>query len=137
MRHLGGPSDDPADTDEALARWARHWDEHGFGLVAAELRETGRLVARGGPQFHRAWPHDPEIGWAVDPAEWGQGIATEFGAACVEWTLGPLGFRRVVSIATAENVASLAVMARLGFEPHAEVEDPTLHLPLLVHVRER
>jgi RimJ/RimL family protein N-acetyltransferase len=110
MRHLG-PAVPGADW---IARVDRHWDEHGFGLLAVEWRETGELVGRTGPQYHRAWPDDPEVGWALDPAWWGRGIATEGGGAAVGWALGELGFARVVSITTEANVASRRVMEKLG-----------------------
>ena len=110
-RYLG----DRLPAAEQLARWERHWDEHGFGLVAVEWRETGELVGRTGPAYHPAWPDDPEVGWGFDPAWWGRGLATEAGRAAVDWALGELGFRRVVSIAVEENVASLRVMEKLGF----------------------
>jgi RimJ/RimL family protein N-acetyltransferase len=129
-RHLAG-TQTRAESDAALDRWQRHWDTHGFGLLAIEWRETGELVGRTGPQYHRAWPQDPEIGWAVDTAWWGRGIASEAGAASVAWAFGDLGLARVVSIATEENVASRRVMEKLGFRLHAEVPFERWHL--LVH----
>jgi RimJ/RimL family protein N-acetyltransferase len=85
-------------------------------------------------QFHRAWPHgDPEVGWAVDPEWWGQGIATEMGAAFVEWAFDDLGFSRVVSITTEANVASRRVMAKLGFTLLAKVQDPVVPGEVWVH----
>jgi RimJ/RimL family protein N-acetyltransferase len=134
MEYLGGATDDPADTDAALARWERHWDQHGFGSLAAEDRETGALVGRSGPQFHRSWPDDPEVGWGVDPEWWGRGIATEIGGASVRWALGDLGFPRVVSITTEDNAPSRRVMAKLGFTYLTSVRDPLLDLELWVHV---
>ena len=132
----GGPTDDPRETDIALARWAKHWDEHGFGLVAAELRGTGELVGRGGPQFHRVWPSDPEVGWAVDPGRWGQGLATEMGEAFLAWSFGELGFRRVVSITSEANLASRRVMAKLGFDLLTVVQDGRAGGELWVHRRD-
>jgi RimJ/RimL family protein N-acetyltransferase len=137
MEHLGGATDDPADTDAALARWEGHWSTHGFGSLAADDRETGALVGRSGPQFHRAWPDDPEVGWGVDPQWWGRGIATEMGGACVRWALGDLGFARVVSITTEDNRPSRQVMAKLGFDYLTSVNDPVLGLELWVHAVER
>ena len=122
-------------SDEAFDRWARHWDEHGFGLLAVEWRESGELIGRAGPQFHRLWSHDPEIGWALDPAWWGRGIATEAGAASLAWVFGDLGYARAVSITTAPNVASLNVMRKLGFALHARV--PSEWGELLVHAVDR
>ncbi len=133
-RHLAGVQT-RAQSDEAFDRWQRHWDEHGFGLLAIEWRETGELVGRVGPQYHRSWPADPELGWALDPAWWGLGIATEAGAACLEWALGPLDFERIVSITTEGNTASRNVMAKLGFALLATI--PSEWGPLWVHVRDR
>jgi RimJ/RimL family protein N-acetyltransferase len=113
-RHLAGIQT-RAQSDEAFDRWQRHWDEHGFGLLAVEWAETGELIGRSGPQYHRAWPEDPEVGWALDPAWWGRGIATEAGRASIEWVFGDLDFARAVSITTEANTASRRVMAKLGF----------------------
>ncbi len=133
-RHLAGVQT-REQSDAAFDRWARHWDEHGFGLLAVTWKESGELIGRVGPQYHRMWPHDPEIGWALDPAWWGRGIATEAGAASVDWAFGELDFARVVSITTEPNVASRNVMAKLGFRilEHVESEWGTLW----VHARDR
>jgi RimJ/RimL family protein N-acetyltransferase len=131
IRHLGPPTSG----DDAVARWNAHWDEHGFGLLAVDWRETGETIGRAGPSFHRAWPGDPEIGWALDPAWWGRGIATEAGAACVAWTFGELGFARAVSIAVEENVASRRVMAKLGFALLTRLDWEEWHL--WVHALDR
>lgn len=113
-RHLSGVMT-LGETEEAYTRWQRHWDDHGFGICAVEWRETGELIGRAGPQYHRAWPHDPEVGWALDPGWWGRGIATEAGRASIDWAFGELGFARVVSITTEANTASRRVMEKLGF----------------------
>lgn len=133
-RHLSGVQS-RAQSDEAFDRWDRHWVEHGFGLLAIEWRETGELIGRTGPQFHRVWPGDPEIGWALDPVWWGRGIATEAGRASVAWAFGELGFARAVSITTEANIASLNVMAKLGFTLLAQVESEWG--PLRVHALDR
>ncbi len=119
-RHLTGRQT-REQSDAGFDRWQRHWDEHGFGLVAVEWRETGELIGRTGPQYHRSWPADPEVGWALDPAWWRLGIATEAGAAAVAWALGELGFERVVSITIEENLPSRRVMEKLGFRLHDRV----------------
>jgi RimJ/RimL family protein N-acetyltransferase len=135
-RHLTGRLT-RGETATVLARWLRHWEEHGFGLLAVIDKETGDLIGRTGAHYHRAWPRDPEIGWALDPAWWGRGLATEAGAACVEWAFGTLGFERVVSIATEANAASRRVMEKLGFELHEVVPFPELDLDLWVHALDR
>lgn len=133
-RHLAGVQT-RAQSDEAFDRWQRHWTERGFGLLAVEWRESGELIGRVGPQYHRLWEHAPEVGWALDPAWWGVGIATEAGRAAVEWAFGDLGYARVVSITTEANTASRNVMAKLGFTLHTTV--PSDWGTLWVHALDR
>jgi ribosomal-protein-alanine N-acetyltransferase len=119
-RHLAGvPTREQS--DEIFDRWARHWEEHGLRLLAVDWKESGELIGRVGPQFHRYWPSDPEVGWALDPAWWGRGIATEAGAAAVAWAFAELGYARLVSITTEANEASRNVMAKLGFQPYERI----------------
>ena len=131
-RHLSGVQT-RVQSDEAFDRWDRHWA--GFGLLAIEWRESGELIGRTGPQFHRVWPGDPEIGWALDPVWWGRGIATEAGQASVAWAFDELRFGRVVSITTEANIASLNVMTKLGFALLTEIDSEWG--PLRVHALDR
>lgn len=133
-RHLAGVQT-RSQSDDAFDRWQRHWNEHGFGLLGVEWQESGELIGRVGPQFHRYWPADPEVGWAIDPAWWGQGIATEAGAAAVAWAFGTLASARVVSITLEANLASRRVMAKLGFRLHERV--PSEWGDLWVHALDR
>jgi RimJ/RimL family protein N-acetyltransferase len=124
------------ESEEALARYRRHWDKHGFGTWAVELRETGELVGRTGLSYHRAWPDDPELGWLIDTPYTGRGLATEGGAACVEYGFGVLRMPRLVSICVEENVESRRVMEKLGFGLHETAFFEPLGIELLVHARE-
>jgi RimJ/RimL family protein N-acetyltransferase len=133
-RHLAGVQT-REQSDASFDRWQRHWDERGFGLLAVEWRATGELIGRAGVQYHRIWADDPEVGWALDPAWWGRGIATEAGAASVEWAFGALDFARVVSITTEANAASRRVMEKLGLALLATVESEWG--PLWVHALDR
>ena len=134
VRHLG----DLRTRDDAVAMVERahaHWDEHAFGPLAVEDKETGRLIGRTGPAYHAVWPDDPEVGWWIAPELHGRGLATEAGAASRDWTLNELGFARVVSIALEANVASRRVMEKLGFRLHAKV--PSQWGELWVHALDR
>ena len=133
MRHLGRGPMTLVESAAALERYRRHWDEHGFGIWAAELRATGELVGRIGLSYHRAWPKDPELGWLIDPAHVGRGLATEGGAAGVQHGFGALGAARIVSICTEENVESRRVMEKLGFRLHEQIPFEELGLTLWVH----
>lgn len=137
MLHMGKPSFTREETETHFDRYERHWEEHGFGLWAAEEKQTGSLVGRAGLAYHRMWPSDPEVGWLIDTPWQGQGLATEAGAACIAYGFEELGLPRLVSISTPENAASRRVMEKLGFREWQELDDPTLGLTLLLHVRER
>jgi RimJ/RimL family protein N-acetyltransferase len=133
MEHMGRGPMTAEESAAALDRYRRHWDEHGFGLWAVELRATGELVGRIGLSYHRAWPDDPELGWLIDPAHTGRGLATEGGAACVEYGFDTLGAQRLVSICTEENAQSRRVMAKLGFRLHEQVPFDERGITLWVH----
>jgi [ribosomal protein S5]-alanine N-acetyltransferase len=112
---LGGVAA-PSDVDRQIASMSAHWEEHGFGWYAFLDRGTGAVVARGGPhQAHIAGRDEVEIGWTVVPERWGQGLATELGAASLDIAFGPLGLVDVVSFTLPENRASRRVMEKLGF----------------------
>jgi RimJ/RimL family protein N-acetyltransferase len=75
------------------------------------------------------------VGWALDPAWWGRGIATEAGGASIAWAFGELGFARVVSITTEVNAASRRVMAKLDLRLLERI--PSEWGELWVHARDR
>jgi ribosomal-protein-alanine N-acetyltransferase len=123
---LGGVAGAAA-VDRQIASMAAHWDAHGFGWYVFRDRLSRALVARGGPSNLRVAGNDEvEIGWTVVPERWGQGIATELGAASVEVAFGPLGLADVISLTLPDNVASRRVMEKLGFA----FERDTVHADL-------
>ena len=97
-----------------------HWDEHGFGLWAAELLDDGRMVGFVGlsiPGFLPAVLPAVEVGWRLASDVWGRGLATEGGRAGIEWGFGGLGLDRIISIIDPGNVASVRVAEKLGMRP--------------------
>ena len=137
MKHMHKLTFSREEMREDIVRYESHWAKHGFGIWAAEDKASGALVGRVGLAYHRVWPEDPEVGWLIDTPWQGKGLATEAGAACVDYAFGELGYHRVVSICTAENVPSRRVMERLGFSVWQEIRDPKLDLQLLLHRRDR
>lgn len=113
---LGGTAT-PEGVDRQIASMAAHWEALGYGWYAFTDRGSGELVARGGPHAtHIAGRDEVEIGWTVVPERWGQGLATELGAASLDLAFGPLGLVDVVSFTLPDNHASRRVMEKLGFE---------------------
>jgi RimJ/RimL family protein N-acetyltransferase len=112
---LGGAAT-PEQVDGHIAAMQEHWRAHGFGWYAFLDRETAALVARGGPHYARVGGREEvEIGWTVAADRWGEGLATELGAASLDIAFGSLGLVDVVSFTLPDNVASRRVMEKLGF----------------------
>lgn len=85
-------------------------------------RATGQVVARIG--FHAAPDADGtvEVGYSVQPEHRGQGLATEMAAGLIAWARAH-GARRVLASTAPSNLASQAVIAKLGFHRTGEQMD--------------
>lgn len=55
----------------------------------------------------------------------------------MRWAFVDLDIRRLVSIATPDNVASRRVMEKVGLKFVTEIVDPVLGIALVLHARER
>lgn len=119
--NLGGVAD-PSAVARQIAKQAEHWATHGFGYWVWFDRETGEPVARGGlSNTHVGGRDEIEVGWSVWPSRWGQGYATELGAASLRCAFDELGFDDIVSYTLLDNRASQRVMEKLGFEFERDV----------------
>ena len=131
----------PEETDAGIARIQLHFDRHGFGLYAAELRESGEFVGFVGPSipaFDAPFLPAVEIGWRLAFKFWGRGLATEGARAVVDNAFQSLGFASLVSFAVPANQRSRRVMEKLGMvhDPGGDFDHPKIppgH-PLRLHV---
>lgn len=109
-RFIGGPYT-REDAFRSIATYLGHWVLRGYGQWA--VCRDGRLIGRCGLWFPDGWP-EPEVGWTLERAEWGNGYATEAAQAAVEWAFGTLGLTRIASVIAVENERSRGVAVRLG-----------------------
>src|SRR5690349_5833443 len=75
-----------SESDQLVVRIEAHFAHHGFGLFAAELRETDQFIGFIGvsiPVFEARFMPAVEIGWRLHPAFWNCGLATERARAVV------------------------------------------------------
>lgn len=119
------------ESDQLADRIEAHFDKHGFGLFAAELRATGEFVANVGlsvPAFQAHFTPCVEIGWRLAATHWNQGLATEGARAVLEYALDTLGLPEVVSFTVPANRASRRVMEKIGMthNPADDFEHPLL-----------
>jgi RimJ/RimL family protein N-acetyltransferase len=138
---LGGPITAEA-TDTMVDRINAGIDAQGFGLWAAEQRADGRLAGMIGLSRVAAGdlPVGPcvEIGWRLHPDLWGQGLASEGARAALDWGFGPGTLTEIVAFTAETNLASQAVMRRIGMlpDPALDFDHPRLAQdhPLRRHV---
>jgi RimJ/RimL family protein N-acetyltransferase len=124
MRFIGEGSTLTREQSEAqISRFVRHWDERGFGLWALEEKGTGTFVGFAGLAHQEDWAegeHKTEVGWRLDRAFWGRGLATEAAKAGVACGFETLGLERIISIIQLGNMASRRVAEKAGLSPRGE-----------------
>ncbi len=75
----------------------------------------------------RAKGTQAKLGWCLDPAYGGRGLATEGAAALLEIAFDRLGLRRVLAECFADNVPSWRLMERLGMRREQHAVGDSLH----------
>ncbi len=113
------------DLDEAHARIDRYHLERAappLGMWAIERKSDG-VVA--GTVLLLTLPNDEhgevEIGWHLHPDSWGLGYASEAASAVLAHGFAA-GLPEIIAVAHTNNVASIAVMRRIGMTDHGVVE---------------
>jgi len=104
-------------SDELILRSEEHFDRHGFGPFAAELRADGAFlgyVSLWVPTFDAHFMPAVEIGWRLNADYWGRGLATEGARALAHHAFTELGLDSLVSFTVPENLRSRRVMEKLG-----------------------
>lgn len=96
-----------------LATAAGMWSLRGCGLFSVLEKASGAWVGRVGPWVPEG-ARGTEVGWAISPAAWGKGYATEAAAAAVGWAFDQLSWTEVIHCIDHDNLASIAVAERLG-----------------------
>jgi RimJ/RimL family protein N-acetyltransferase len=120
--HIQGRPQTQEEVWARLLRYAGHWAWLGFGYWAVE--EGGRFIGElGFADFKRALEPSldgaPELGWALSPAVWGQGYATEALTAALAWADANLAAAETACIVALQNATSLRVAAKLGYRETA------------------
>ncbi len=87
---------------------------HGYQLWAIVLLEADVIVGAGG--FHPGERSgELELAFHIDPAFWGQGIATEASEVALSYNREALGGLDVIASAHVDHGASRRVLEKLGF----------------------
>jgi len=109
----------PAPLPGVIERFAASWEERRYAPWG--VFQAGRLIGHGGlnyvPEFG-----ETEVLWALHPDAWGHGYATEVARAALAHGFGTLKLDLIFAITLPDNLASQAVMKRLGLTYRRRVD---------------
>ena len=105
-------------------------------MYAVRRKDTGALIGNCG-LVRREGLDGPDLGYALLPMHVGQGFANEAAQAVIADAATRLRLGRLQAIVNPDNVASIGLLQKLGFEfdkmivlPHIEHALDLFHLPL-------
>jgi RimJ/RimL family protein N-acetyltransferase len=105
-----------AEAEMRYGQWDRHWRRHGFGYWVVRWRgDDGRVLGFCGLKVMRLAGREMlNLFYRLEPAAWGDGVATEAATAVVRWAAAGLPRWPVVARVRPDNVASARVAVRAG-----------------------
>ena len=116
--YINGGKPIPREDTESiyLPSWLAYYERGAsYGFWAAIEKATGGFLGwfhlrppKGGP------PDEPELGYRLRKAAWGQGYGTEGSRALIDKAFSELGARRVFAGTMTVNIASRRVMEKAG-----------------------
>jgi RimJ/RimL family protein N-acetyltransferase len=113
QRWIAGVSQTAEQSRARLQRWTAMWAQDGMGFWI--FRDaSGEAVAHGGVFRSPRVCQEIEVGYAVKPAYWGLGYATEIAQASLHVAFDDLGLERVIAICRAAHAASRRVLEKCG-----------------------
>ncbi len=113
------------ESDAFVDRIQQHFEDHGFGLWAVEVKKSAPFIGFVGlaiPRFEAHFTPCVEIGWRLDASHWGNGYATEGALAALDFAFQYLQRDEIVAMTTVRNMRSRRVMEKLGMT-HSTADD--------------
>jgi ribosomal-protein-alanine N-acetyltransferase len=98
-----------------IERHLGYYTEHGFGLWATILRESGELIGRCGLLSQQLdGVREVEVAYLLSRRFWGRGLASEVARGIRDYAFDALGCPRLVSVIHPANKASKRVASAIG-----------------------
>ena len=109
-------------TRASLRSSLEHWERHGFGVWTFRDRADGAFVGYCGlRRVVVEGREEVELLYALLPAYWGRGLATEMAAAVLAIGFERLGLADVIAYTLTTNRASRRVIEKVGFSYEREM----------------
>ena len=115
------------DVKKALSYYKALWNK-GYGIFAVKEKTSGKIIGHCGIQ-----PISDgriEILFAYAPDAWGKGYATEAGKAVLAYAKEHFEVKEINAMSYPQNMASIAVINKLGFKGIGQEE----HFGILLEV---
>lgn len=102
---------------------ANYYEKRGFGLWAVVLKENNQLIGRCGFLYQMVeGAPEIEIGYLIDNAFCGKGLATEAARETLRYGFEKYEFPRIVAFINPENTVSVKVAEKIGMRYDRDVE---------------
>jgi RimJ/RimL family protein N-acetyltransferase len=137
LRHIG---DKGVRTEADACRYiltgpVDSYERFGFGMYLVELKETGEAIGICG-LLKRDWLEDVDVGFALLPRFWSRGYAFEAASSVLAHAREAFGLKRMLAITSRDNVASMGLLAKLGFRFERTTRGPDGGPEISVFARE-
>lgn len=109
--------------DEMTEGALQLYRKHGYGPYRVSLRDEDVAIGVCG-LFKRESLDDPDIGFGFLPEYCGQGFGWESASAVLEFARDTLRFSRLTAIVSPGNVASIALIKKLGMNFESSLRMP-------------
>ena len=114
-------------SNRLVTRFQKHFDVHGYGLYAVEVKESGQFAGFVGlnrvdfdPPFKSKEKPPVEIAWRLDYEFWGKGYGSEAARAVLDHGLNDLKLKEIVAFTVHDNSRSRHLMEKIGMQYDAE-----------------
>jgi ribosomal-protein-alanine N-acetyltransferase len=116
MRYIGDGK--PVSLDliaEKIPEWMEWYEKQKYGLMALVMKDTDKLIGFCG-FIHQVVDEIEyiELGYRLDEAYWGKGLATEAAVAVRDYAFNVLKIPQLISIIHHQNDASKRVAKKVG-----------------------
>ena len=104
-----------SETQDKISGFIDSYRKYGFGKWAVIYKEYSRLIGYCGIAVEKIdGKNEKEIGYRLDSGYWNQGLATEAGAAAIQYGFEKFRFPYILGVVDHENKTSIRVLDKLG-----------------------
>ncbi len=108
-------------SEKWMQKQFKRYKDNGFGLLAIESKETGKLVGQAGISEKLIdGKIEHEIAYSLLPRFWRQGIAHEVSKVLIDYAIKHQINQRVISLIHLDNIGSIRVAEKNGMTVHSK-----------------